>query len=235
MVEIETAAAVVLAAGNSTRMGGAGNKVLQPLGDRPVLAYSLAAFEACAVVTHAVVVGRETDRLEIEALIRKYCPKAIGCFTLGGVERFDSVRNGLEFLSTIDPDAVIIHDSARPFLRQSYITKSLDALKVAPGCVIGVPLKDTLKEVSQESGEVILTHDRSRYWLAQTPQTFRYRIILEAYRALCPPPYPTDDGAVLELAGQSVKMVEGSYQNIKVTTPEDWVLARSIPMGDLEG
>ncbi len=232
MVDIQTAAAIVLAAGNSTRMGGEVNKILCPLGDRPVLAYSLEAFQKFDAVTHVVVVGREEDRAAIEAIVRDCCPKAVGCFTLGGAERFDSVRNGLEYFTSENPDAVLIHDSARPFLRQSYIVRSLEALKDVPGCVVGVPLKDTLKEVSQETADVVRTHDRNRYWLAQTPQTFRYPVILDAYRALNPPPYPTDDGAVLEQAGLPVRMIEGSYHNIKVTTPEDWDIAGAVPMVD---
>ncbi|MGC9328757.1 MAG: IspD/TarI family cytidylyltransferase, partial [Candidatus Hinthialibacter sp.] len=116
---------------------------------------------------------------------------------------------------------------ARPFLEESFILSSLEALDEKTGGVIGVPLKDTLKETDR-SGFVVQTHERDRFWLSQTPQTFRYSEILEAYRSCNPPPYPTDDGAVLEMQGGRIKMVQGSYLNMKLTTPEDWMLAEAI-------
>lgn len=227
MSEFKTVAAVVVAAGKSSRMGGGRNKVLESLFDRPVLSYSLQAFQTNPQVTHAVVVGREEDQAEIESVIRSFCPKAIGHFAVGGAERFDSVKIGVEYFEGLNPDAILIHDAARPFLQQRFIDDSLAALLEAPGCVVGVPLKDTLKE-TEPNATVIQTHERSRYWLAQTPQTFLYQPILKAYRACTPPPIPTDDGQVLELAGLPVKMVLGSYHNIKITNPEDRMLAQAI-------
>lgn len=230
---VEKVAAVVVAAGKSSRMGGGRNKVLDLLDDRPVLSYCLEAFQNCSSVTHVVVVGRDEDRDEILEIVQRYCPKGAGHFTAGGAERFDSVRNGLEYWAELNPDAVLIHDAARPFLLERFIQDSLSALNEVPGCVIGVPLKDTLKETSP-TAEVIQTHDRTRYWLAQTPQTFRYTEILQAYRFCTPPPYPTDDGQVLELAGLPVKMVMGSYQNMKITTPEDRIIAEAILQSKLK-
>ncbi|NPU96527.1 MAG: 2-C-methyl-D-erythritol 4-phosphate cytidylyltransferase [Candidatus Omnitrophica bacterium] len=227
MVDFRPAAAIVLTAGRSTRMGGRENKVLHPLGDRPVLAYSLAVFQACRSIDYVVIVGREEERAVLESTARMYCPKAEGHFAVGGVERFDSVRNGLEACAAFHPEAVLIHDAARPFVRERFIISSLNALETYPGAVVGVPLKDTLKEIRPDA-TVIRTHERSRFWLSQTPQTFRYPDILNACRAYTPPPYPTDDGAVLEWAGGTVAMVEGSYLNIKLTTPEDWILAEAI-------
>lgn len=222
-----TAVAVVVAAGKSRRMGGGPNKVLMPLRGRPVLSYSLEAFQRCDEVSAVAVVGREEDRDGIEAIVRLYCPKAEGLFTPGGAERFDSVKAGLERLEPLAPDAVLIQDAARPFLMERFILDSLAALGEAPGCVVGVPLKDTLKE-TREDASVVQTRDRSRYWLAQTPQTFRFAEILGGYRALKPPPYPTDDGAVLESAGLHVKMAMGSYMNLKITTPEDVQIAEAL-------
>ncbi|MFB3788594.1 MAG: 2-C-methyl-D-erythritol 4-phosphate cytidylyltransferase [bacterium] len=227
MNAFHTVAAIVLTAGRSTRMGGGENKVLRPLGDRPVLAYSLGVFQQCQSITHVVIVGREEERTVLESAARSYCPKAAGHFAAGGAERFDSVRNGLLACQAFSPEAVLIHDSARPFIQERFIELSLAALAKYPGAVVGVPLKDTLKEIHPDA-TVIRTHERSRYWLSQTPQTFRYLDILRAYRAYSPPPCPTDDGAVLEWAGGTVVMVEGSYLNIKLTTPDDWILAESI-------
>ncbi|HQH72246.1 MAG TPA: 2-C-methyl-D-erythritol 4-phosphate cytidylyltransferase [bacterium] len=233
MIAFHTVAAIVLTAGRSTRMGGGENKVLSPLGNRPVLAYSLGIFQQCPAVTHVMVVGRQEEREVLESTARACCPKAAGLFAPGAAERFDSVRNGLEACQAFSPGAVLIHDSARPFLQERYIVSSLAALEKHPGAVVGVPLKDTLKETRPDA-TVIRTHERSRYWLSQTPQTFRYPEILRAYRAYTPPPYPTDDGAVLEWAGGTVAMVEGSYLNIKLTAPEDWILAESIRKLQLE-
>ncbi len=221
------AAAVIVAAGKSRRMGGGRNKALQSLGGRPILSYSLEVFQCCDGVSIVTVVGREEDREEVERIMERYCPKASGHFVPGGCERFESVKNGLAYLSSHIPDAVLIQDAARPFLRENYIQDSLQALREVSGCVVGVPLKDTLKETNA-SARVTATRDRSQFWLAQTPQTFQYSVILEAYRSLTPPPYPTDDGEVLEFAGQEVLMIPGSYQNMKITTPEDIPLAEAV-------
>lgn len=220
-------AAVVVAAGCSTRMGGGRNKVLNPLLNRPVLSYSLEVFQHCDTVQHVVVVGREEDQPEIESIIQQYCAKAKNLFVAGGAERFDSVRNGLNALQAIQPEYVLIQDAARPFLQESFIQDAVDALRDVPGCVTGVPLKDTLKETDADH-HVVQTHDRSKYWLAQTPQSFQYPIILKAYNDHTPPPYPTDDGAVLEEAGFPVTMLMGSYHNFKITTPEDVLLAEAL-------
>ena len=208
-------------------MGGGRNKVLNLLAGRPILSYSLEVFQNHPAVTHVAVVGREDDKDEIIRISNEFCSKAKGLFPPGGAERFESVKNGLLALESIAPDIVMIHDAARPFLQPQFIDASLDALKTVNGCVVGVPLKDTLKETNEKQ-DIVQTHDRSKFWLAQTPQSFRYAMILDAYRRLTPPPYPTDDGAVLEEMGEDVTMVMGSYLNMKVTTPEDVTLAEAI-------
>lgn len=220
--------AVILAAGRSTRMGSGENKVLRSCGGRPVLSYSLEAFQRCPAVTHMVVIGRVEDRPILERIVREFASKAVGHIAEGGSERFDSVLCGLKYSRQFEPDAVLIHDSARPFVEERYIIDSLEAIRQdAAGCIIGVPLKDTLKETDR-TGLVVRTPERSRFWLSQTPQTFRFQDIFEAYQAYKPPPFPTDDGAVLEWNEGRVKMIEGSYHNIKLTTPEDWTLAEAL-------
>lgn len=219
--------AIVVAAGKSTRMGGGRNKTLNLLQGRPVLSYSLEVFQKCPAVISVAIVGREEDRDDIEQVAAEWCPKAAGHFVRGGAERFESVRNGLEHFAGAGIPAAIIQDAARPFLEERYIMDSLSALAETPGCVVGVPLKDTLKETGPDN-IVLSTPDRIRFWLAQTPQIFRFEPILQAYRALNPPPYPTDDGAVMEEAGGTVKMIMGSYHNIKITNPEDISLVEAI-------
>ncbi len=219
--------AVVVAAGNSSRMGGCKNKVLSLIGKRPVLSYSLDVFQHASQVNHVVVVGRKEDEYDIKTIVHDYCPKANGHFVEGGAERFESVRIGLKYFENLAPDVVLIHDAARPFLQARFIENTIKALKSYPGCVVGVPLKDTLKEIRPDES-VLRTHDRSNYWLAQTPQVFRFKSILDAYQSCQPPPYPTDDGEVMEMAGETVKMIEGSYLNIKITHPDDYRLAEAI-------
>jgi len=227
MITCNCVVAIVLAAGRSTRMGGGENKVLRPLEGRSVLSYSLDAFQKSPVVSHVVVTGRMEDESVINGIIKEFCPKAKGNFTIGGAERFDSVKQGLNYSASYKPDAVLIHDSARPFIEERFIIDSLNALKESPGSVIGIPLRDSLKE-TDASGLVIRTHERSKYWFSQTPQTFRFSDIYDAYNTCSPPPYPTDDGEVMELFGGKVKMVEGSPLNFKLTTKEDWLLARAV-------
>ncbi|MDX9753252.1 MAG: 2-C-methyl-D-erythritol 4-phosphate cytidylyltransferase [bacterium] len=219
--------AVVVAAGKSSRMGGGKNKALFSLRGRPVLSYSLEILQRCPAVVSVAVVGREEDRAEIEEVTQLWCAKAVGHFVRGGAERFESVRNGLEHFANAGVPAALIQDAARPFLEERYILDCLAALDHVPGCVVGVPLKDTLKETSPEA-KVLATPDRQRFWLAQTPQVFRFEPLLLAYRALNPPPYPTDDGAVLEERGEPVQMIMGSYHNIKITNPEDIALVEAI-------
>ncbi len=227
MPEIQSAAAVLVAAGKSSRMGGQKNKVLENLKHRPIISYSLESFQKNSRISIVVVVSREEDREPMNNVINLYCPKAIGHFALGGAERFESVRNGLRYLTDFHPDGVLIHDAARPMIEDRFINETLDALRDVPGCLVGVPAKDTIKEISQ-SGLVIRTYERSKLRLAQTPQVFRYKDILKAYEAIEPPPYPTDDAAVLEMSGGSVRMIEGSYRNMKITTPEDLILADTV-------
>lgn len=221
------AAVVLVAAGKSSRMGGGRNKVLLPLAGKPVLSYSLRIFDQHPQIRTIALVGREEDQSEMESLVSATVGTTAVHFVPGGFERFDSVRNGVLSLEAATPEAVLIHDAARPFLTPAFIDDSLEALIKTGGAVVGVPLKDTLKRVDQDN-TVQETPDRTQYWLAQTPQTFRYREIVQAYKQIEVPPYPTDDGQVFEWYGGTVTMVMGSYQNMKLTTPEDIALAEGI-------
>ncbi len=220
--------AVVVAAGMGKRMGSEVNKVLLPLLDKPILAYPLETFESSSRVDRIAVVTRKEEQSLIEELCSRLgIDKAKGRIIPGGAERFDSVRAGLESFAEDGLDSVLIQDGARPFLTQRMIEETLDALATWVGAIIGVPSKDTIKEVDDQR-RIVDTPDRSRAWIVQTPQTFRYEAILNAYREYNPPPYPTDDAWLLERIGEPVTVVEGSYRNIKVTTPEDIELAEFI-------
>lgn len=225
----ESNAAVVVAAGKSSRMGGGANKVLRTLLGERILAYSLRAFERHPRIHRIVVAGRPEDRDAIEAIMADCGPKSAGGFADGGAERFHSVGNGLAALAQEARafDAVLIHDAARPFLEARFIDDCLAALTQSAGAIIGVPCKDTLKQVDARQ-HITRTPDRSQFWLAQTPQAFRFEAIMRAYRAVQAPPWPTDDAAALEALGEPVQMVMGSYRNLKVTTPEDMALAEAL-------
>jgi len=220
--------AIVVAAGVGRRMGAAVNKVLLPLGGRPVLAHSLEALNASARIDRIVVVTRSEDMDAVKSLVcERGITKAAGQIVLGGAERFDSVLGGLNWIAHDPPWAVLIHDAARPFLTHRMIEESLAALDRWVGAIIGVPSKDTVKQVGDHQ-KIVATLDRSRLWITQTPQTFRYEPILEAYRDYQPPPYPTDDASLLEQKGASLVMIEGSLENIKITNSEDLLLAEAL-------
>lgn len=221
--------AVVVAAGASRRMGGGANKTLLPLGGLPILGHVLASLEAMPLVPSVVVVTREEDFETVQALtVSVPAPKVIDVVP-GGAERFDSVRAGLERFAreTSPPERILIQDAARPFLQAAFVHRCQQALDHVPGAVVGVPAKDTIKRVD-ELNEVVETPQRESLRQIQTPQAFHFPVILDAYRSVIPPPYPTDDAEVLESTGQSVRIVEGSYENIKITTPEDQLLAERI-------
>jgi 2-C-methyl-D-erythritol 4-phosphate cytidylyltransferase len=148
----------------------------------------------------------------------------------GGKERQDSVKNGLDALGqTLDvDDIVIIHDAVRPMVSEELIDKTIDECRIHDAATLGVPVKDTLKAVSKD-GWIYETPDRKHFWLSQTPQAFKKGIIFEAYkRAYEENFYGTDDAALVERIGISVRMVFGSYKNIKITTPEDIVFAEYL-------
>lgn len=143
----------------------------------------------------------------------------------GGAERTDSVRNGLKLVSK-DTDIVLIHDGARPLITGQIIEASIAEARNSGAAVVGVPVKDTIKEATSNEKRVTRTLDRKTLWQAQTPQAFKRDIIMKAYENA--KDNATDDSKLVEDLGIPVKMVMGSYENIKVTTPEDLVIAEAI-------
>jgi 2-C-methyl-D-erythritol 4-phosphate cytidylyltransferase/2-C-methyl-D-erythritol 2,4-cyclodiphosphate synthase len=207
--------ALIVAAGASTRLGGEVPKQYLPLGGRAVLRHSVETF-----LHHPAISGvRAVISPEHRAL---YDSAVAGLPILppvaGGASRQDSVRNGLESLAELQPDRVLIHDAARPFLTREIIDRTLAALDDAPGAVVAVPVTDTLKR--GQDGHVAGTVDRSALWRAQTPQAFRYADILAAHRG-AKDATMTDDAAVAEAAGLPVKLVMGADDNFKITTADD--------------
>ena len=214
--------AVIVAAGRSARMEGVDKTFALVLG-KELIAHTLDRFESAPQISEIVLVLAETALEQGRGLVERYGYRKVAHVCAGGPRRQDSVRNGLEQLSPCD--FVMVHDGARPFLNQGILERGLNAAGRTGAAVAGVPVKDTIKRVSGDQ-MVEDTPDRALLWAAQTPQIFRYGLLMEAHRS-CPQDV-TDDAAMVESLGHPVRMFRGSYENIKVTTPEDLVLAEAF-------
>ena len=214
--------AVVVAAGKSTRMMGV-DKVFTPLLGLPLVAYALDQLEAFPMVAEIVLVLGPDSLEQGLDLLRARGYQKVSNLCVGGDRRQDSVRCGLECLDHCQ--WVIVHDGARPCLDQGMLRRGLAAVEESGAAVAGVPVKDTIKLVDGR-GLVAETPDRDTVWAAQTPQIFRYDLLLDAHQRCLEP--VTDDAAMVESLGHPVKMFLGSYENVKVTTPEDLVIAEAF-------
>lgn len=220
-------AAIVLSAGRGTRMQSDIPKQYMPLKEKPVLYYSLKAFQDSSVSAIILVTGKEDVEFCREEIVEKYNITKVSAIVPGGKERYHSVYEGLKQLG--DYDYVLIHDGARPCVTVDIIERSIQSAIEEEACVAAMPVKDTIK-VSDENGYAIATPDRSTLWMIQTPQSFSCSLIYQAYTELMrrmeevPEQVPsiTDDAMVAEyIYGKKVKLIPGSYTNIKITTPED--------------
>ena len=218
--------AIVLAAGQGKRMNSKVQKQFLLIKEKPVLYYTLRAFESSPLITEIILV---TGRDEIEycqrEIVEKYDFEKVRKIVAGGKERYHSVYNGIQAID--DADYVFIHDGARPFVDGEIISRVCDAVAEHKACVVGMPVKDTIK-IADKEVFASQTPDRRMVWQVQTPQSFEYHLIKEAYEKLMEqePEGITDDAMVVEtMTDHRVKLVEGSYRNIKITTPEDLEIA----------
>ena len=224
-MEKQKYAAIVLAAGSGKRMNPQVHKQYLIIQDRPVLYYSLKAFEDSAVDEIVLVVGKGEEEFCRKEIVDKYGISKVKAIVEGGKERYHSVFEGLK--QTSDADYVLIHDGARPFVNQDIIRRCMQEVQKYQACVVGMPVKDTIK-IADEEGYAKQTPDRKNVWMIQTPQTFSYALIYEAYEEMLKTEDTaiTDDAMVLErIKGKKSKLIEGSYRNIKITTPEDLLIA----------
>lgn len=224
-MEKQKYAAIVLAAGSGKRMNSQVHKQYLIIQDRPVLYYSLKAFEDSAVDEIVLVVGKGEEKFCRKEIVDKYGISKVKAIVEGGKERYHSVFEGLK--QTSDADYVLIHDGARPFVNQNIIRRCMQEVQKYQACVVGMPVKDTIK-IADEEGYAKQTPDRKNVWMIQTPQTFSYALIYEAYEEMLKTEDTaiTDDAMVLErIKGKKSKLIEGSYRNIKITTPEDLLIA----------
>jgi len=221
---------IIPAAGQGKRMGAGINKQFLSLMGQPILAHTVRLFENSSYVSEIVIVGAKSDVEVIGEIIHRNKFEKVVAICKGGAQRQDSVHAGVRALSpTIQ--RVVVHDGARPLLTLEALDRFLKETEEFSAAIMGIELKDTIKQVDF-SGKVIETLPRERLRAVQTPQIFDRGILEEAHRhALSLGYYGTDDASLLEWMGHPVQMVEGSQENIKVTTPEDlWLAERILAM-----
>ncbi len=219
--------AIIPSAGYGERMGGL-KKPYILLDGKPILFHTLKVFQKCPLIDDIKVIVAAGDEQKCLDEVISYCNEKVSQIITGGSTRQESVFNGLKNLSP-DTDLVIIHDCVRPFVTNDMISASLDSAKKWGAAIVAVPVKDTIKE-SDDNVFVANTLDRQRLWSIQTPQVFKYEIILHAHLlAQQKNIQATDDAGLVEMFGNcKVKLVMGTYENIKITTPIDLIVAEAI-------
>lgn len=232
----KTYAAIILSAGRGRRMNHTIPKQYLLLKGKPIIYYSLLAFEQSMIDEIILVTGKEDVDYCQKEIVERYGFKKVKSVISGGKERYHSVYCGLMELNKCQkeyvPDYVMIHDGARPFIDEDLIYRCAKEVEKYQACVVGMPVKDTIKIVDKEFF-VKETLERKFTWQIQTPQTFEFSLIYKAYEELINREgtgniiQVTDDAMVLEtIFNRKIKLVEGSYRNIKITTPEDLEIAQ---------
>ncbi|MCL5961565.1 MAG: 2-C-methyl-D-erythritol 4-phosphate cytidylyltransferase [Chloroflexi bacterium] len=216
---------IIAAAGKSTRMGGADKQFLS-LAGQPLLAHTVKVFDDSPLVSEIALVVNPDNVERVQELVSRCGWRKVSSVQPGGDRRQDSIWQGLMALS--QPSWVAIHDGARPFITGEIIRRVLMEAQQYGAAIAAVPVKDTVKVVGPDL-VIRQTPDRATLWAAQTPQVFRYELIMGAYRNAREKGLPaTDDAQLVEQIGHPVKVSLGSYDNIKITTPEDVTLAELI-------
>ena len=228
--------AIVLAAGQGKRMGSKIQKQFLEIQGKPIVCYSLAAFQNSPLIDQIVLVTGE-DMIDYcrEEIVHKYGFTKVAAVVAGGEERYASVWKGLQSvqkeMSEADRDGMVfIHDGVRPFINEEILERAAAAVEAHHACVVGMPSKDTIK-IADEDGFVSHTPARKLVWNIQTPQVFDFSLAYRAYAELEKSGRSdvTDDAMIVEaFTDVKVKLVEGSYENIKITTPEDLEIAEAF-------
>jgi 2-C-methyl-D-erythritol 4-phosphate cytidylyltransferase len=220
-----TVGAIIVGAGRGERMGGI-DKVFAPLGGKPILAYSIAAFQASELIDAIVVVLNERNVEQGRAIIRAGGWHKVVAIITGGARRQDSTRAGIAALPPCE--IVAVHDAARPFVTTALIQRGVEAAIAHGAAIAAMPVKETIKQVDT-AGLILSTPPRESLWAAQTPQLARREALQRALdNALARGATVTDEAAALEAAGERVTVFAGAYTNLKVTTPEDLILALAL-------
>ncbi|MDQ0999911.1 2-C-methyl-D-erythritol 4-phosphate cytidylyltransferase [Neobacillus niacini] len=216
---------IIPAAGQGKRMGAGKNKLLLELNNIPVLIHTLKVFDEDELCNGIILAVNPLDTAEFKSLLNKYKVKKVLDLVPGGKERQDSIYNALK---TVKNDGIIlVHDAARPFILKEHIHRLLVTAQETGAAIIGVPAKDTMKTVRDDM--VMATVERSSLWAVQTPQAFRFSVLFKAYEQAEKENFiGTDDSSLVERISHPVTMVEGDYDNIKLTTKEDLFFAEAI-------
>ena len=215
--------AIILVAGNSTRYGKNRNKNFETIDGKPVLSYSLEAFDKNMYIDGIIVATKENEITEVQNIINKYHLSKKVDIVLGGSSRKESVYNCLKNTKS---DIVIIHDGARPLISQENITDCIENIQDFKGITIGVKSKDTIK-ITNEDNIVVSTTNRSNTWIIQTPQCFDRETLQKMHEKYINDEV-TDDCSLLEKGGYQIKVIEGDYRNIKITTREDLNIIKEL-------
>ena len=214
---------IVLAAGRSTRMGGGPNKQFIELSGKPLIWYSLTAFEHCPAITEIIIVSRPEYATEARRIAGEF--KKVTAIVDGGIERQNSVWNGLEKATG---EIVAIHDGARPLVTPALIEATIASARQHGTGIAATKVVDTIKEAATDK-TVTRTVDRTKLWAVQTPQTVRTDLLRQAYRQVLEQKIiVTDEAAAVELLGQPVHLVETPFLNLKVTTPSDLATVEAL-------
>ncbi len=218
--------AIVLSAGQGKRMGTKIQKQYIELEGKPIIYYALETFQQSPLIDRIIlVVGQGQEDYCQKEIVEKYQLSKVTDIVEGGSERYHSVQNGLKRVGK--DEYVFIHDGARPFVTEEMLQRVYSAVCEYPACVVGMPVKDTIK-IADEKNYTKETPDRNYVWQVQTPQVFLSELIQDAYEKVIRSGQNniTDDTMVVETAfGMKSKLIEGSYENIKITTPEDLEVA----------
>ena len=223
MIDKKTVTAIILVAGNSTRFGKNRNKNFEMINGKSVLTYSLEAFDENIYVDNIIVAVKECEMQEVQSIINKQILIKNVDIVIGGDTRKLSVYNCIKKTNS---DIVIIHDGARPVIKQEYITNCIENMKDFKGVTIGIKSKDTIK-ITNKNNIVIDTTNRSNTWLIQTPQCFNRSILLKMHEKYKSEDV-TDDCSLLEKNGYKIKVIPGDYSNIKIKTSEDLYIVKEI-------
>lgn len=222
--------AIIPAAGSGTRLGGALPKQFIELAGAPILVHTLRRFIACDEIGAAAVALPADKLVEFEQRLKTFgLSKPIFCVN-GGAERSDSIFNALAAVADLQPKIVAVHDAVRPFVTPAQIAAVIAKAEEVGAAILALPATDTIKEVAD--GLIQRTLDRRRIWRAQTPQAFRYELLLRANRearaAGLSSVSTTDDSLLVERLGVPIAVIEGSSHNLKITTPEDLLVAETL-------
>ncbi len=223
MVEEKTVTAVILVAGNSTRYGQNRNKNFEIIQGKPVMLYSLEEFHKNRYIDNIIIGAKEEEIPIIKNILQKeQFTKPIDII-VGGNSRQQTVYHCIQ---QTEADIVVIHDGARPAIKQEYINQCIESMKEFEGATVGVPSKDTIK-ITDENNVVVQSTQRSNTWIVQTPQCFERKILLDMHEKYKQEEM-TDDCMLLEKNKNKVKILEGDYTNIKITTYEDLEIMKKI-------